>query len=83
MPIQLQDGAKLLRHFIFLFLLSAVCVLVAWARGRQWGDLSSRKHSGEVLTDKELETLRRSRRSFLLWLLASLILAALSFYALE
>lgn len=72
----------MLRLFFILLLFSFVSVIAAWISGRQWGDLSSRRRYGEALTEDEMKTLRRSRRSCLLWLFASALLAVLAFYAL-
>lgn len=77
-----DDGAALTLFLIFLAL-SAAAVIVAWAQGRRWGDLSSRRRCGETLTEEEQGLLRRSRRSFWTWAGVSLIMAALSFYALQ
>ena len=77
-----DDGAALTLFLIFLAL-SAAAFIVAWAQGRRWGDLSSRRRYGEALTEEEQGLLRRSRRSFWIWAGASLVMAALSFYALR
>ncbi len=69
--------------FLVLITLSLAALIVAWAKGRQWGDLSSRRGFGEVLTDEEQQALARSRLHFWIWAGASLVLAALSFLALR
>ena len=80
--MRVQNVDVLLTLFLVFLLLSAAALIVAWARGRQWGDLSSRRHYGEALTEAEQQALRRSRRSFWLWAALSLIFAALAFFAL-
>ena len=77
-----DDGAALTLFLIFLAL-SAAAFIVAWAQGRRWGDLSSQRRSGEALTEEEQGLLRRSRKSFWIWAGISLVMAALSFYALR
>ena len=77
-----NDGAVLTIFLVFL-LLSAATLIVAWAQGRQWGDLSSRRHYGEVLSEDEQKALRRSRRNFWLWAGASALLAAAAFLTLQ
>ena len=77
-----DDGAALTLFLIFLAL-SAAAFIAAWAQGRRWGDLSSRRRYGEALTEEERGLLRRSRRSFWVWMGVSLVMAALSFYALR
>ena len=81
--MRLQDGNTLLALFALFLLLSAAALVIAWHYGRRWGDLSSRRHYGEALTEDELAALRRARRSFWVWAGVSLALAALSFFALE
>ena len=77
-----DDGAALTLFLIFLAL-SAAAIIVAWVRGQRWGDLSSRRRCGEALTEEEQELLRRSRRDVWIWVGISLVMAALSFYALR
>ena len=77
-----DDGAALTLFLIFLGL-SAAAIIIAWAQGRRWGDLSSRRRYGEALTEEEQGLLRRSRRSFWIWAGVSLVMGALSFYALR
>ena len=77
-----DDGAALTLFLIFLAL-SVAALIVAWALGRRWGDLSSRRRFGEALTGEEEELLRLRRRSFWIWAGISLVMAALSFYALR
>lgn len=79
----IRDAQTLLALFLLLLLFSVAALIMAWIVGRQWGDLSSRRRHGEVLTEEEQKTLRRSRRIFCIWVLISLLLAALSFYALH
>ncbi|MBR3561765.1 MAG: hypothetical protein IKN81_09645 [Oscillospiraceae bacterium] len=81
--MRLQDGNTLLALFALFLLLSVAALTVAWWHGRRWGDLSSRRHYGEALTEEEQTMLRRERRSFLIWAGISLALMALSFFALE
>ena len=81
--MRLQDGNTLLTLFAIFLLLSAAALVIAWHYGRRWGDLSSRRHYGEALTEDELAALRRARRSFWIWAGVSLALAALSFFTLE
>ena len=80
--MRLQDGNTLLALFALFLLLAAAALVIAWHFGRRWGDLSSRRHYGEALTEAEQQALRRSRRSFWLWAALSLIFAALAFFAL-
>ena len=68
---------------VLSILLVAAAIIVAWVRGQRWGDLLSRRRCGEALTEEEQELLRRSRRSFWIWAGISLVMAALSFYALR
>ena len=77
-----DDGAALTLFLIFLAL-SAAAFIAAWALGQRWGDLSSRRRCGEALTEEEQGLLRRSRRSFWIWIGISLVMAALSFFALR
>ncbi len=77
-----NSAAVLVMFAAFLFL-SLAALVAACVRGREWGDLSSRRHYGEALTEEEKTALRRSRRSFLIWMGVSLISAALSFFALR
>lgn len=77
------DGGSSLLIFLVLLLLSFGALIAAWARGRVWGDLSSRLHYGEALTAEEQALLKASRRSFFLRAGVSLLLLALSFYALR
>ena len=79
----LRDNGTALTLFLIFLALSAAAVIVAWAQGRRWGDLSSRRRYGEALTEEEQALLRRSRRSFWIWAGVSLTMAALSFYALR
>ena len=76
------NSAVILALFAGLLFLALAAFVAAWASGRQWGDLSSRRHYGEALTEDEKKALRRSRRAFLIWAGVSLLSAALSFYAL-
>lgn len=73
----------LLGLFLAFLLLSIFAMVIAWAKGRQWGDLSSRRRYGEALTEEERSALRKSFRAFLIWAGISLLLAVLSFYALS
>ena len=77
-----MDG-RLLRVFFLFMLLSFAALIGACASGRQWGDLSSRRHFGEVLSEEERKALRRSRRSCLIWAVASLLFALLAFRAIR
>ena len=83
MTYQTQDDAAVLILFLTFLLLSLAALLIAWFRGRQWGDLSSRRHYGEALTEDEQRALKRSRRSFWLWAGVAAVFAALSFFALR
>jgi len=78
-----ENSDRALAMFLVFLTLSLAALVIAWIRGREWGDLSSRRHYGEALTTKEQDALRRSRRSFWIWACASLILAAISFLALR
>ena len=77
-----NDAARLVL-FLVLMLLAFAALAVAWAMGRQWGDLSSRRHYGEALTEEERAALGRSRRAFFVWAGVSAVLTALSFLALR
>ena len=79
----LRDNGAALTLFLIFLALSAAAFVVAWAQGRRWGDLSSRRRYGEALTEEEQRMLRRSRGSFWIWVGVSLVMAALSFYALR
>ena len=79
----LRDDGAVLALFLILLALSAAALIVTWAQGRRWGDLLSRRRYGEALTEEEQGLLRRSRRSFWIWTGVSLVMAALSFYALR
>ncbi|MBQ9648326.1 MAG: hypothetical protein IJV43_08210 [Oscillospiraceae bacterium] len=83
MTYRIQDDATVLALFLVFLLLAVAALIVAWGKGRQWGDLSSRRHYGEALTEDEQKALGRSRRNFFLWAGVSLAMAALSFYALQ
>lgn len=78
----LRDNGAALTLFLIFLALSAAALIIAWTRGRRWGDLSNRRRYGEALTEEEQELLRRSRGSFWIWAGISLVMAALSFYAL-
>ncbi len=80
--MQLQDGNTLLTLFLLFLLLAAAALVIAWHYGRRWGDLSSRRQYGEALTEDEQTALRRARRNFWIWAGISLVLMALSFFAL-
>ncbi len=69
--------------FAALLLLAFAALVVAWAKGRTWGDLASRRACGEALTEEENTALKRSRRTFCVWAGISLVLTALSFLALR
>ena len=77
-----NDGATL-TLFLTLLVISFAAIVAAWIYGRQWGDLASRRHYGEALSEDEQKTLRRCRRSFWIWAGISLLLAALSFIMLR
>ena len=79
----LRDNGAALALFLIFLALSAAALIAAWALGRRWGDLSSRRRYGEALTEEEQGLLRRSRRSFWIWAGAALVMAGLSFYALR
>ena len=81
--MRIQNDAAILILFLVFLLLSLAALLIAWFQGRQWGDLSSRRHYGEALTEEEQKALKRSRRNFWIWAAVSLICAALSFFALR
>ena len=83
MSYRIQDDATILVLYSVFLLLAVAALVVAWVRGRQWGDLSSRRHYGEALTEDEQKALKRSRRNFFLWAGVSLVMAALSFFALQ
>ncbi len=76
------NGTALALFLVFL-LLSFAALIVAWVQGRTWGDLSSRRHYGETLTEDERQALSRSCRRFWIWAGVSLLMAALSFFALR
>ena len=78
-----QDNGTALILFLTFFALAGAALIIACVRGRQWGDLSSRRHYGETLTQEEQKTLRRSRRSVLIWAGIALACTALSFLALK
>lgn len=78
-----QDNGRLLTLFVIFLTLSLAALIGAWVRGRKWGDLSSRQHYGEALSEEERKALRRSRRDFCIWAGASLIFAAFAFWALR
>ena len=79
----LRDNGAALTLFLVFLAFSAAAFIIAWAQGRRWGDLSSRRRYGEALTEEEQGLLRRSRRSFWIWAGVSLVMAALAFYALR
>lgn len=78
----MRSGTALILFLTLLFLALAA-LIVAWIQGRQWGDLSSRRHYGEALTEEERRAMKRSRRSFWIWAGVSLLLTALSFFVLR
>ena len=78
-----QNNTAILILFLTFLSLALAALLIAWFQGRQWGDLSSRKHYGEALTEDEQKALRRSRRSFWIWAGVSAFFLALSFFALR
>ena len=77
-----QNNTAILILFLVFLSLALAALLIAWFQGRQWGDLSSRRHYGEALTEDEQKALKRSRRNFWIWAGVSAVFAALSFYAL-
>lgn len=81
--MRIQNDGAILVLFLAFSVLSLAALIIAWLRGRAWGDLSSRRHYGEALTEEEQKTLKRSRRDFFLWLGVSFVAAALSFFALR
>ncbi len=83
MDILLRNDETLLILFLSLSFLAFLSLLAAWFTGRRWGDLSSRRHFGEALTEEEMKTLRRSRRSFWVWAGISLVFLALSYLSLR
>ena len=83
MSYRTQDDAVVLILFAVFSFLALAALLVAWGRGRQWGDLSSRRHYGEALTEEEQKALSRSRRNFWIWAGISLIFTALTFLTLR
>lgn len=78
-----QNNTAILILFLVFLSLALAALLIAWFQGRQWGDLSSRKHYGEALTEDEQKALRRSRRSFWIWAGVSAFFLALSFFVLR
>lgn len=78
-----QNNTAILILFLVFLSLALTALLIAWFQGRQWGDLSSRKHYGEALTEDEQKALRRSRRSFWIWAGVSAFFLALSFFVLR
>ena len=78
-----ENSGRALGLFLAFLALSLAALVAAWIRGREWGDLSSRRRCGEALTAKEQDALRRSRGGFCIWALASLLLAAISFLSLR
>lgn len=78
-----QNNTAILILFLTFLSLALTALLIAWFQGRQWGDLSSRKHYGEALTEDEQKALRRSRRSFWIWAGVSAFFLALSFFVLR
>ena len=83
MTYQTQNNAVVLILFLTFLTLSLAALLIAWFQGRQWGDLSSRKHYGEALTEEEQKALRRSRRNFWIWAGVSAVFAAFLFLVLR
>lgn len=79
----IQNDGVLLTLFLVLLAFALAALIAAWVRGRQWGDLSSRRHYGESLTSDERRTLERSRRDCLIWAGISVIAAALAFWLLR
>lgn len=77
-----NDGVTL-TLFLVTLVLSAAAMVAAWIFGRQWGDLASRRHYGEALSEDEQKAMRRCRRSFWSWAGISLLLAAFSFFLLR
>lgn len=78
-----QNNTAILILFLVFLSLALAALLIAWFQGRQWGDLSSRRHYGEALTEDEQKALRRSRRSFWIWAGVSAFFLALSFFVLR
>ena len=78
-----QNNTAILILFLVFLSLALAALLIAWFQGRQWGDLSSRRHYGEALTEDEKKALRRSRRSFWIWAGVSAFFLALSFFVLR
>ena len=73
----------ILTLFLIFMVLALAALIIAWLRGRAWGDLSSRRHYGEALTEEEQLALKRSRQSFFIWAGVSLAAAAFAFFALR
>ena len=78
-----QNNTAILILFLTFLSLALTALMIAWFQGRQWGDLSSRRHYGEALTEDEQKALRRSRRSFWIWASVSAFFLALSFFVLR
>ncbi|MBE7007897.1 MAG: hypothetical protein E7422_01920 [Ruminococcaceae bacterium] len=78
-----RSDALLLSLFLAFLALALAALAVSWIRGRQWGDLSSRRHYGESLTSDENKALLRSRRDCLIWAGISVISTALAFWMLR
>ena len=83
MAVRFADSALVLRLFIIFLAASLAALLVACVFGRRWGDLSSRRHYGEALSEEELRALARARRGFLVWAGLSLVSAGFAFFALR
>ena len=83
MGYTIRNTGLMLCLFLLFLVLSAAALCAAWWMGRPWGDLSSRRRSGEALTEEEFSRLRHSRKLFSLWAGASLLLAAAAFLCLR
>ena len=81
--MSVRDNGTILILFLIFMVLALAALIVAWLRGRAWGDLSSRRHFGEALTEEEQKALKRSRRSFFIWAGVSLVATAFAFFTLQ
>ena len=78
-----ENSEAILRLFLIFLALSLAAVLIALVPGSRWGDLSSRRQSGEALTEEERRRMKRARLHFVLLSSISLLFALLAFYALQ
>ena len=79
MAYRTENYERMLALFFVFLLVSFAALIGACAKGHRWGELSSRRFYGEVLSEDERKQLKHARRECLLWMGVSFLCVLLAF----